>query len=604
MDKQSVLNYVAGIQSDKHKLENLLIDLSDAKPHQEYQVFDSILANKTGDRETAIDLMPEPMVKLLTDESIVAGNSQQCVFDGIRLGVEEFKKRNGGEAPPSEVILSALYQATMFTDKAPAGATGDKLFDSLSFEHHEALSVVPAAVQVVLAMGIANAIPIVSMLPNPTGSNEVPIVYGDAVASSWMGVMKPGDLIDGDKAGMPYLENRHTIVMEQDSTDTAKFSLTVRVAYDKVVRDDLTTKFVSNKASMPAPFLGGRVVVTVKGVEVANDKNRDHPTKGGVSVLQPVGKVTIGADTFLVKRGTASLDNHTVEVEFDTTEGVAPEADDVEVDIIFDYERKYQNGHQILREPGTDVEFAHSSVFAYPSRALNHATIDAITQLANELNINWYGAALSIVQQKYYFEQTARLLRQAVNRALRGGENRRIVFNAQKQGLSPNTMADMFSNLKITLGIGRTELSKSLNFGVGSYDLYVGDNGAAMLSGLPESMFTPTGQTFGDQYNIYRIGTLNDGANVYYVPSSMGVFNETREGNAGTALALMCPRPLSPAKAPFVGHIAVPPTVLAHKPNAFDDSVGVYSRQAADINPVKRYSNQFMIIEMINLPTL
>ncbi|WP_230657812.1 hypothetical protein [Psychrobacter sp. I-STPA10] len=604
MDQQTVRQYVKTTQQDKQKLSIVLRQLATAEQiGNEAAAFDSMLAQHPLGREVAMQSnVPEPLYKLLTAEKIVEGESQQAIFDGISMGIAEYQHRNGGENPSTDIVLSAINQALVFTEHAPDADPKDPQFDKLSFSHHESLAVVPAAVQVTLTMGIASALPIVSQLPNPTGSNEVPLVYGDAVASTRMGVMNKGDLMDGAKAGQPYLEGRHMLAMKKDASTPEKFTLTPRVAYTKEVRANKTTKFVVDDSAKALPFLGGRVSIFVKGVEVANDKHRNHPTTNGISTLQPLDKIEIGTKSYLVKSATASLDNHYIEVIFDSSAGDVPEADDVEVEVISDYERKDDDGNQILQEPGADVRFEYASIFAYPSRAQNIATIDSITQLSNELNINWYGAALSIIQQKYYFEQYGRLLRHAVNRCLASGDSRMITFDANKTGVHFTTLQDMFSSIKVTLGIARTKLSTAINQAIGGYDLYVSDAGSAFFLGLSTEVFAPTGLAFGDQYSIYRIGTLNTiGANVYYVPSSMAVFNEEQ---AGTAYALMAPRPLSLTKAPFVGHVAVPPMVLADDVTAFEKSVGVYSRQAADLNPIPRYNNQCFLIELINLPNL
>ena len=82
----------------------------------------------------------------------------------------------------------------------------------------------------------------------------------------------------------------------------------------------------------------------------------------------------------------------------------------------------------------------------------------------------------------------------------------------------------------------------------------------------------------------------------------MGVFNESAD--LTTAFALIAPRPIQPAQAQFVGMIAVPPMVLTSKADAFEEDIAIYSRMAADVNPIPRYRNQCMILEMINLPAL
>lgn len=577
--------------------------LLDNNANTDVATFDSMLA-ETGNRDQAFSDLPQAAQRILSHPSIEA--DKQIVFDGIADGIAEYQHRNGGELPAAHVISAALTSAAGMIDVFERKqSTGDSAFDSLSFSHHEALSVVPAAVQVTIASGIANALPLVTMLPNPTGSNELPIVFGTAVADSNMGVMRRGDLLDGDKAGMPYLENRHTLVMEKGVSGA--FSLESHVAYTKQVRSNGTVKFVVDKSSPKAPFLGGRVAVMVKGIEIANDKHRDHPTTKGTSTLQPLGEIQIGTEKFKVTTATASLDTHEVNVQFDVSGGFTePAADDVTVEIIFDFERRDSNGNFILRAPGTDMEFLNRSIFAFPSRARSVATIDAITQLQNELNISWYAAAQMIMIQRYYFEQNGRLLRTAVNMALSSQDpkhGRVIQFDFNTNGVSPTNIADAVSKINLTLGQARTRLSTAINMAIGGYDVYVSTRGAVFFSALGGENYEPTDAAYGDQYSIYRIGRLkNTGANVYYVPDSLGVFDESSSDT--TAHALVVPRPNVPTQAPFVGFVAVPPMILSSSADAFTKDVAVYSRMAAEVNPLPRYSNQFILIEMINLPAL
>lgn len=574
-----------------------------ANAGQEVAAFDSMLAqNEHSDRSVGFSKLPSSMQRMLSHSAIK--DHPEAVFDGISEGIIEYKRRNGGEEPSTYVVAAALATASMpFGGAQEYDSTVEPTFDSLSLGHHEPLSVVPAATQVVITYGIANSLPLVSMLPNPTGSNELPIVFGTAVAGMDMGVMREGDAMDGDKAGMPYTENRHILTMNKGAAGA--FSLTSHVAYDAKVKEDSTTQFIVDTSSKKAPFLGGRVSIFIKGIKIASDENRNHSTNKGVSTLQPIDKIKVGTDTYIVTSATADLDTHKIDVQFDTTAGSEPDAGDVTVELFFDYERK-ANGVQILTEPSIDMEFGHRSIYAFPSRSRSIATIDAITQLMNELGLSWFGAVQTIAMQKQYFEQTGRLLRTAINMCLADQDpetGRVVTFNFTKGGVSPTNIADAFANINITLGMARTRLSTAINLAVGGYDLYVSDRGQAFFSGLSGENYESTGVSAGDQTSIYRIGKLKaSGANVYYVPKSMGVFNET--GASTTAHALLVPRAISPAQAPFVGMVAVPPMVMTSNGNCYEKDVAIYSRTAAETNPIPRFANQFMLIEMINLPAL
>jgi hypothetical protein len=575
-----------------------------ANEGKETAAFDSMLTqNEKHDRDVGFGKLPLSMQRMLSHPAIQA--QPEAIFDGISEGIIEYKRRNGGDEPSAYVIAAALATASMpFGGATEYDTSTEPTFDSLSLGHHESLSVVPAATQVVITYGISNSLPLVSMLPNPMGSNELPIVFGKAVAGMNMGVMRKGDAMDGDKAGMPYTENRH--ILSMDKGVTGAFSLTTHVAYNASVKDDNTTQFIADTSSAKAPFLGGRVSIFIKGIKIASDENRNHPTTSGISTLQPIDKIVIGANTYIVTSATADLDTHKIDVQFDISTGVEPVAGDVTAEIFFDYERKDDNGNQILREPSIDMDFGHRSIYAFPSRSRSIATIDAITQLMNELGLNWFAAAQTIAMQKQYFEQTGRLLRTAINMCLANQDpetGRVITFNFTKGGITPTNIADAFANINITLGIARTRLSTAINIAVGAYDLYVSDRGQAFFSGLGGEHYEPTGESAGDQYSVYRIGKLKtSGANVYYVPKSMGVFNET--GATTTAHALLVPRAMIPAQAPFVGMVAVPPMVMTSNGNAYEKYVAIYSRTAAEVNPIPRFANQFMLIEMTNLPAL
>lgn len=98
-------------------------------------------------------------------------------------------------------------------------------------------------------------------------------------------------------------------------------------------------------------------------------------------------------------------------VTFDTSAvNEAPAQDEVEVQLVLDYERKNADNRPILTLPGLDLTYGSYSILAAPMRAFISASIDAITQMRNELGLIGM-AVLAIVQQKYNLEQTARLLR-------------------------------------------------------------------------------------------------------------------------------------------------------------------------------------------------
>lgn len=594
MDKQVVKAYQNAVQPELEAFRRFLGEYQNRRQNMGVmQAFDSL--------DHAGVQLPETVQLILNSKGV--DNRPEAInriFDGLEAGIEDYQARNGGDMPSERTIMAAFQMALNGFTEHSSDVEAKKQFDKLSFDHHEALSVVPAAIQVTLMTLISSSLPIVAQLPNPIGSNEVPLIFGRTTANIRMGVFSRGDFIDGDKAGLPYLENRHTLVM---TANGATFETPIHVGYTARQDSNNATVFEADTTTKKAPFLGGRVVITVKGVMVANDANKSHPTTTGVSVLQGVNgkEVDIDGKKYKVQSGTADLDNHTVEVTFDGAFDL-PQQDEVEVQVVFDYERKDADGNYILTPPGVDMGFESYGIYASPSRVKVSATIDAITQMRNELNLTWNAAVLAVVQNKYYLEQTARLLRET-RRACLMQANHTQIIDLDKQGVEFSSVEGKLAAAKGSLYKAKAALSRQMNRGVGGMMYFVSDAGAVYFNTLGEDMFKPTGASYGDNATIYRLGTVNDGTDVYYVPPSLGVFDDAAN-SATTAEILALPRPNDPALSPFVGMTAVPPIVLSANPELFEEQVGVYSRLAAERNPNPMYANQGMLIQIINVPNL
>lgn len=605
MDKQEALKRSAFVQDELYATKRFLSEFTDKRKNMTtVQAFDNITADEESQKA-----LPEILQKILASKHVVAGGDEaiQHIFDGLEMGIEEYQRRNGGENPPIESIYAGMamaYNGFVENNKDPEAQKMIAQYDKLSFDHHESLSVVPAAIQVTLMTTIASSLPIVAQLPNPIGSNEVPLLFGQTTANIRMGVFNPGDLIDGAKAGLPYLENRHTLVM-QAGASAGDFEITSRVGYTAQKDANGATKFVPDDTSKAAPFLGGRVVILVKGVPVARDDSKSHATKSGVSFIQPINGEAIEIDgkKYLVKSGKANLDDHTITVTFDSTNGnEAPQADEVEVQLVFDYERKNSEGKFILTPPGLDLTYGDYSIYASPMRALISASIDAITQMRNELGLDWNGAVLAIVQQKYNLEQTARLLRET-RRACLMQKKHSLVIDLDKDGVQFSSVEGKLAAAKGSLLKAKVSITQMTNRAVGAVDYYVSDAGAVYFNSMDANHFKPTGVSYGDSSSIYRIGTLADGTNVYYIPDSLGVFDNTTN-NGQNAEIMVLPRPATPETAPFIGMTAVPPIVLTANGEPFEEQVGVYARVSAERNPNPLYANQAMLIKIINVPSL
>lgn len=606
MEKERALELQGQTNADVESTRRLLYWMNKrADASREALSFDSMCATHPAGREAGFEEMPASF-QTIASHPFMEGHLQ-LAFDGINDGISEYKLRHDKREPHPMVITAALDMAAAALSGKKADDGVEYSFDSLTLGHHESNSVVPSAVQVIISLAIAHSLPIVSMLPNAMGSNEIPIVYGSTSAGNTLAAMTKGDLIDGIKAGLPYFENRHRVLLEP-TANAGEFAITFTTAYEVEQLANGLTVFRVNKTATPAPFLGGRVDIYLRGKKIASDVGRHHKTFKGISPLHNVfgerdGNIKMGANNYIVTKAAADLTTHTVTIQFDSA-GDIPAATDVTVDLIYDYERKDDNGNRMLKEPSTDMNFNYESLMAFPSRARSAASIDAITQLANELGISWLAAAQTVMMRRHKTEETARLLRTAVEICLYSADPEKgnlVTYDFVTNGVSPTSIPEASSKINQYLDIARTRLSEKLNFGVSGYDIYVSKKGASFFGGMGATEYEATNTAYGDLVNIHQVGTLKgSNAAVYYVPDSMYVFNE--KFSDVSARALIIPRPISPAQAPFVGFTAVPPMLLTAQPDAYEREVDVYSRGAADVNPVEKYADQFILLEMLNLP--
>lgn len=630
MDKQQVKEFVAKNNAEAHAVSQFLASYQQfrANTTTPMAAFDSVSATK----EVALPSSLATLFDSSFARSAGVDKIQQAVFDGLENGINEYKRRHGGDTP-SNTIIQAAFDSVANTFTSKDERTQDALakmigLDSanLTADHHAPMGIVPAMVLVTMMNSVANALPIVAQLPNPNGSQVVPLVFGKSVANKRWGAMNQGDDIDGKKSGLPYLENRYTLLMTKEN---AKFSTPVHIGLTPAaVNGKRNVYFTADKATDKAPFLGGAVVVLINGTPVADDRHTLHETKSGISNILPIkgqavevwDETTQSNKKFYVKSGRADLDNHTIEVEFDDSNGnhIPDDKMVVEVEVVFDYERKNSTGQYILTPPGIEMEFFPYEIYARPSRSDSVITIDALTQMQNELNIPWQAAVLSSLQQKYMVEQNSRLLREAAN-AARLDPKRTTTHSGYKAGVQNTTLADKVSDIIISIGKGKAALANRINEPVAGVDVFVGIETAPLFNALPADSYTPTGISYGDNSSIYRIGKLNDGTNVYYVPQSFGV-TDAPDGLTFTGLPakdpsdqtkdywfLTIPKVTVPAKAPFIGHTAVAPMVNFVGGNGsgstmYEQKIERYARVAAEHNPNPRYRHQVQIVELQKMP--
>lgn len=555
-----------------------------------------------------LNAYPESLRAIFDSVFCKSPDAKEVILSGIESGIKAYGRFNGGDLPSAELVAAGLSagSAMLASGSTEGKAFFDSIsrntgissaqFDSMTYGGHESLSVVPALVMVTIASRIASGIPTIAYLPNPAGTNELPLLYGRPTASKDWGAFSQGDFLDGDKAGSHYFCNHWQFAMTPGTGPTALvYTVTPTVKYTDA------TALTPDGASDDAPFLGGRVRILVNGIEVAHDRYKGHAVKSGASTLVAVEGVTIGATAVLVASGNANLTTHLITATFDAA---LPVGAVVTAEVIFDFERKGSDGKALLTPPGIDIALEGESLFATPMRALVTATIDAITQMRNELGIDPRAAAMGIVQGKFYLEETVRLLKASRQRAI--ASDRQFGFDGSR-GVSGdmaaafNTTGELMAEVRKSLGQAKQSISMASNASPAGFDVFVGNNGALLFGQLSElNGYTAVPGMVYSTDTISRIGQFDDGTNVYHVPGNIGLLTES----ATAAQFLVIARQSDPAKAAIVGHVAVPPMMVEYLAEPFEQGAGVYSRVAGELNPIGRFADQSAVINAINLPTL
>lgn len=555
--------------------------------------FDSVTTIETGDRrgEQELGLLPTSLQSLF--DSVGSDEGRALILRGMEIGIQQYKNANGGDMPSDALIASGLSAGALVLNQKDKAQHCKPMFDSLSYDHAESLSIVPSVVLATIATRIATGLPIIAYLPNPMGSNEVPVVYARTVANKDWGALAANDYLDGSKAAHPYVDSRRQFAMSNGGSGLV-YTVTPRVHYLSY------SALTPDTGSIAAPFLAGRVRILVNGVEVAHDRSKDHPTKTGTSTLQAVQDVTLESTAILLASGTASLSTHLITATFTAA---LPAGAVVTAETILDFERKDSTGVPILLAAGVDILLEGKSIYAYPVQSFVFASVGAMSNIQRELNIDARAAGVAMVQSKFYLEQTVYLLKRAKDIGKAYG--RTLTFDASRgvtggAASAYNTSAELMSEFKSVLSQAKIAINKDVGNSISTFDLYCTDKGSVLFGRLAELKgYTEIPNIVGAADAITRIGYFDDGTNVYHVPAQIGVFTET----STAAEVMVIARSSDPAKSMFVGFTAVPPILRDFDPTAFEQGVAIYSRNAADINPLSRFGQQVAVINMTNLPS-
>ncbi|MCK4090668.1 hypothetical protein HCY66_11385 [Acinetobacter radioresistens] len=540
---------------------------------------------KLGDIEGVI---PKVLIDIFDS---IHPDGKAYVLGGIEAGIKGYQAANGGEMPRADMVASALSAGLQAAKEIDAydSANGTQL----NAAGMESNAVVPSATVVEIATRIANSMPLVAYLPNSNGSNVVPIIYGRNIAKNTYGEIKAGDFLDGPGASLQYFDPQFEFAAVQDANDPKTYTLSPTIAY----ADNLKRTPAPN--AKPLPFIGGRVRINVNGVEVGNDATQNHAKFQGESAIIPVPghKLKIGNVEVKMVSGTADLDDKTISVTFAEE---LPADTEVTINLIADYEAKDADGKPVLTVPSLDIDLIARQVLAYPMRAIYRATREAIGQMQRELGVDPRGAVAAVVTSKFALEQNIRLLKVAKRRAKGFGR----VLPADLGRGNPNTSAynstsEQARELLVTISSAKVMINKLLDITPAGHDIFVTDKMSVLFDNLADDThYRKIGSAVGAPNQIVRIGSIDGNINVYHVPADSGLLTEINDA----AEIMIVGRGSTATRNPFVGFVTSPMTVRESNTVDFEDGVTINGVQASELNPLERFADQVVIIEVTNLP--
>lgn len=469
------------------------------------------------------------------------------LLDSVRAGMAEYERLHGFAPDPTFVeaaIESAVRTATPLKDLN----LGIRL-DSATNAHHDQISLQPATAMVAIMAQFAENCPFAAYLSADVKSNEARLAIMDNKANSNFGDYAAGASLNGTAGGGAYVQAVRSLTLTANG-GAGPFAATAKIR--------------TNDTGAAVPLLRGRTVILVNGIPRAREVADFYGS--GANAL--AGTVTIASTTYTLG-GTVNSDTGAISV---TTSATLPAGTVVEAVVHIDYEKQ----PQLAPEFGTEVNVY--KMFAYASRGIAKSTIDAMTQMQNELALDPRGQALMSIRSQVAQERHRWALKLMIGVA-KGQGAKSWNYDVTSQ-IAQKDRAQIWLNLApILAGLSQQMAEETIDHGVTT--LYFTGELAAQLRGLPSTIFETSGIT--DRPGIYRLGRLFGMYECYYLPAGYGLA-ETNNGQTSQILAIG--RGSSVARNPVVFGEAVPAIFL---PLAMGTDLvtqdGFYQRGFTELNP-------------------
>lgn len=532
--------------------------------------FDAVndAATPNGDRRT---VGVEAARAVLSDNSIrVPGVVQQLlgafkdengahadILDSVLKGVDLYRREHGFTPDASLIehaVRNAATAATRSYGELITGLGGGFRLDAATSAHHDQLGLNPVMAGVSIMAQFAEAVPYAAYLPADVKSNIAKLAILSNQALTDFGDYTNGSTIDGVAGGLNYMDSQRLI---QLTANGGAGPFTGQVAQRNGV--------AVGAGNVAMPLLRGRGIVLVNGLPSA----REMPVQAGTGNNTVSGSVTIAGTTYTLG-GTINTDTGAYSI---TTSAALPALTVVSLITYIDYEVANRNSDALT--PVIGVQADVFDLFARASRALVRTTIDAMTQMQNELNIDGRGQSLLSVRNQYAQERHFRA--NALMRLVAAQLTDTWSYDVATQ-IAQKDRSQIWMNLApILAGLSQRMANVTVDHGITT--LYMTGELAAQARGLPNTIWEPSGLT--DRPGIYRLGRLFGQYDVYYTPIGL-----TETGNGQTSQILCVGRATTVARNPIVMGDAVPPIFLPVSMNtSMQQPDAFYVRNFTELNP-------------------
>ncbi len=488
-------------------------------------------------------VIPEKL-QILLDE---AGENGPVISRAIFDGIQAYEDAHGCNVP-ADVVEQAIHSAYSLTVEGRRKA--GMALDSASSLHQDNISLQPNRAVVAILATMSEAIPVAHYLPADIGSNEARLAILTHVAKDTYGSYSSGGLIDGTLSGGRYISTKriHKCTIDGSGNFTGKLTAI-----------QSTTEVCDSNGAV-VPLLRGRGKVYVNGVPVAREVSAEGTGNSAIS-----GQVTIGSTTYQIA-GTINPDTGVIA---GTTTPAIPTTTPIHVESAIDYERNSAIVPNIVTFVRTH------SLLATPWRVNTSSSIDARTQMSNELGLDPYSEGVIAIQAQFANERHY----DVINYASRLAVQNNVPYDFQWALRSPDmTRSKLWYDFAYPLALASQVMAENtMNHGI--THLYVGKNIAAQWRGLPAEIWEPSG--IADRPGIFRIGRLFGMFDVYYTPKGV-----TEAADGSSAEVLCVGRATDVTRNPFVLGDAVTPMVKALAVNGdLNEGAAFYARNFTEVNP-------------------